>query len=57
MQKVLQVAEKAGARVVLVGDTAQNEVVEGGAPVRSTTGGGEWLRRAWMRFSARKIRC
>ena len=56
MQKVLQVAEKAGARVVLVGDTAQTKAVEAGA--RSINyRRREWLRRAWMRFSARKIRC
>lgn len=32
MQQVLQVAEKAGARVVLVGDTAQTKAVEAGRP-------------------------
>lgn len=32
MQQALQVAEKAGARVVLVGDTAQTKAIEAGRP-------------------------
>ena len=32
MQQVLQIAEKAGARVVLMGDTAQTKAIEAGRP-------------------------